>query len=75
MLDTVVKVKGEITYAVGNPMDRAGYHEAERCQRRDRCARPEELWQTWDEAKKEEFTEGKTLTAEGIFSGRERCWW
>jgi hypothetical protein len=67
MLDTVVKVKGKITYAVENPMGQGGMYMTLGNSRGEVDVRIQrELWDSYDEKTKSIYREGRTVTVEGI---------
>lgn len=67
MLDTVVKVKGKITYAIENPMGQGGMYMTLGNSHGDVNIRiSPELWDSYDEARKSQYREGKTIVAEGV---------
>ncbi len=74
MIDRVVKVKGEITMAVENPGGLGGMYLKLGDDEGEVDVRiQDDVWQTFDDKRKAEFREGRTVTAEGVLfqAGRE----
>jgi hypothetical protein len=67
MIDKVVNVKGKVTYAVENPMGVGGMYMKLGNGKGEVDVRIQpELWDSFQDDEKALYTEGKTVTVEGI---------
>lgn len=67
MVDQVITVKGRITTVTVNPGGLGGvYLKLGDSEGEVGVRIQEDIWQTFDEEKKAEFREGRTITAEGV---------
>jgi len=67
MVDQVITVKGRITTVTVNPGGLGGIYLLLDDNKSEVGVRiQEDIWQTFDEEKKAEFREGRTITAEGV---------
>jgi len=67
MVDQVITVKGKISTVTVNPGGLGGIYLLLDNNRGEVGVRiQEDIWQTFDEGKKAEFREARTITAEGV---------
>ena len=74
MVDQVIEVKGKVILVVGNPGGLGGFYLKLGDDEGEVGVRIQEnIWETFDENKKAEFKEGRTVTAEGVLfqAGKE----
>ncbi|MFC1920266.1 hypothetical protein ACFLYQ_00910 [Chloroflexota bacterium] len=71
MLNTIVKVRGEVIYAIENPAELGGMHlklgDSDSDGEGEVDVRiQDDIWQTYDDDMKDGFRQGRIVTAEGV---------